>query len=105
MAGASKKKTAAFRWTIPASSESISAFEYFRERPPEPSKLTLPFELHKPSRWKLDRCLVASDHKALLLERILAEWKEDPKSPREDGALALVLGMQENTKYKARTLS
>ncbi|MEI7771280.1 MAG: hypothetical protein WCI67_14915 [Chloroflexales bacterium] len=45
------------------------------------------------------------DFRDSLVERILDEWQEDYEKPRDDGALALILGMQDGPRFKSRTLA
>src|SRR5262245_3822660 len=103
MAKKGKKQTKPFCWDIPAPHESVDAFLYFLQSPPKPAKLTVPFVVHKPSGWKIPRWLDAYAYADHLIEQILAHWKEDWQCPRDDGALAQILGVHDMGQYKSRS--
>jgi hypothetical protein len=104
MARQPKKGSGSFAWALPETKKMQDALEYFNARSRLPYKRTLPFVVHNPSPWKARELITGLDYRLCLLERILAEWKEDSEKPRDDGALALVLKMQ-NDQYKSRTLA
>jgi hypothetical protein len=90
-------------WDIPDLAKIQAGLRYFYERPRTPAKLTLPFVLFNPSGRKLKRLREAHIHATDLRGRILEQWQDDWQKPRQDGALAHILSVQDKGHYKSRT--
>jgi hypothetical protein len=105
MARQKKRSVKGEYWSLPDVAEVDAALDYFFAREQKQVRKTLPFVIHKPSGWKRRYLVDSLDFRDDLVERILAEWKEDYTHLRGDGALALILGMQDNSLFKSRTLA
>jgi hypothetical protein len=105
MAPGKKRSAKPYAWSIPATTESVAASDYLMARDLLPVRRVVPFGMPKPSAWKRRYLIEGFDFRDSLVDQILAVWKEDYTDPRDDGVLALLLGMQANSRYKSRTLA
>jgi hypothetical protein len=91
---------------LPRSAACEEALAYFHVQKQKPVRIILPFISHKPSKWKTTRIEEALEYQVTLITKILRQWEEDPATVKHDGAIALILSMQEpiKAKFKSRTL-